>query len=147
MYCIRAHSCPEASVYTEMNATSKGISLGIFDTGKNADYEVGSAQPFVELMGRQIPVLKTEGGEWRGVTKGGAVEPEVAFGYMRKSFRHTIGSVIGGMRLLAEAFSPDELNKEGFALYTDFRPNSGGEWGQRGEMRMSTILALRRTLP
>jgi len=136
-----------ASVYTEMNATSKGISLGMFGAGKNADYEVGSAQPFVELMGRQVPVLKTEGGEWRGVTKGGAVEPEVAFGYMQRSFRQTIGSVIGGMRLLAEAFSPDELNREGFALYTQFRPNSGGEWGQRGEMRMSRIIALRRTLP
>jgi len=136
-----------ASVYTEMNATSKGISLGVFDRGKNADYEVGSAQPFVDLIGRRIPVLKTEGGEWRGVAKGGAVDPGIAFGYMQRSFRQTIGSVLGAMRLLAETFSPEELNKEGFELYTEFRPNSGGEWGQRGEMRMSSILALRRPLP
>jgi hypothetical protein len=44
---------PVASVYTEMNAASKGISLGIFDEAKNKDYVAGSAQPYVELMGRK----------------------------------------------------------------------------------------------
>ena len=63
---------------------------------------------------------------------------------MQRSFRQTMGSVFGGMRLLAETFFPEELNKAGFGLYTDFRPNSRGEWGQRGQMRISTILALRR---
>lgn len=42
-----------ASVYTEMNATSKGVSLGLFDESKKRDHEGGSVQPFVELMGRR----------------------------------------------------------------------------------------------
>jgi len=90
-------------------------------------------------------VLKTEIGEWRGVVKGGAVEPGNAFGYMQRSFRHTLGSVIGSMRLLAASYPADELNSKGFGLYAEFRPNSSG-WGQRAEMRMETVLGLRKTV-
>ena len=45
--------------------------------------------------------------------------------------------------MLAESFPPKELNEKGFSLYADFRPDSEG-WGQRGEVRCSTILGLRK---
>ena len=41
-----------ASVYTEMNASSKAVALGIFHKDKDTDYVAGSSQPYVELMGR-----------------------------------------------------------------------------------------------
>lgn len=46
---------PTASVYTEMNAISKGASLGIYKQGRDrgSDAEVGGSQPYVELMGRR----------------------------------------------------------------------------------------------
>ncbi len=47
------------------------------------------------------------------------------------------------MRLLAESYSPEDLNKLGFSLYTEFRPEVN-EWGGRGEVRCETILSLRR---
>ena len=45
-----------ASAYTEMNATAKGASLGIYDKKKEIGMEPGSgtAQPHVELMGRRM---------------------------------------------------------------------------------------------
>jgi len=45
-----------ASAYTEMNATTKGVSLGIYDKNKEKGMEPGSgtAQPHVELMGRRM---------------------------------------------------------------------------------------------
>jgi len=43
-----------ASVYTEMNASSKGVALGIFNKDKDTDYDAGSSQPYVELMGRKM---------------------------------------------------------------------------------------------
>ena len=67
--------------------------------------------------------MKTETGEWRGIVKGHAAEPETvsvatlmwygngndrfmgrnqAYGYMQRSFRHLLGSVMGAMRLLEE---------------------------------------------
>lgn len=67
---------------------------------------------------------------------------------MSRAFKHTLGSVVGAMRLLAESYAdPSELNANGFALYRDFRPDSGGGtagWGKRAEMRMSSLLSLRR---
>jgi len=139
----RAEALSVASVYTEMNASSKGVALGIFDKDKNTDYIAGSSQPYVELMGRTIPVMKTETGEWRGIIKGHVVESETAYGYIQRSFRHLLGSVMGAMKLLEESYSPEELNRNGYDLYCQFRPGQG-EWGQRGEMRMQTLLDLRR---
>lgn len=48
-----------ASAYTEMNAISKGVSLGIFDQGKGKGVEVvkGASQPYVDLMGRRYVFL------------------------------------------------------------------------------------------
>ncbi|RPD67196.1 hypothetical protein L227DRAFT_619426 [Lentinus tigrinus ALCF2SS1-6] len=47
-----------ASVYTEMNAISKGVSLGIYEPGtqklKGADASRTGSQPYVELMGRRL---------------------------------------------------------------------------------------------
>jgi hypothetical protein len=45
-----------ASAYTEMNATAKGASLGIYDKKKEVGMEPGrgTAQPHVELMGRRM---------------------------------------------------------------------------------------------
>jgi len=131
------------SVYTEMNASSKGISLGIFDESKNHDYEAGSTQPFVELMGRKIPVLEGEAGEWRGIIKGSPVEPKSPFGYIQRSFRQTMPWAMGAMRLLADSFDDSaELNKRGYDLYCKFRPENE-RWGKKTEMRMESILQLR----
>ncbi|KAG2013578.1 hypothetical protein CC2G_010476 [Coprinopsis cinerea AmutBmut pab1-1] len=44
-----------ASVYTEMNAISRGVSIGLYKSGKDRGMEVSrsGSQPFVELMGRR----------------------------------------------------------------------------------------------
>lgn len=44
------------------------------------------------------------------------------------------------------SFPPEELNKRGFYLYADFRPETN-EWGGRGEVRCAAILNLRRKAP
>jgi hypothetical protein len=45
----------EASVYTEMNAISKGVSLGLFDKSRKKEIEPikHSTQPYVDLLGRR----------------------------------------------------------------------------------------------
>ena len=53
--------------------------------------------------------------------------------------------VLGAMRLLAETYSPTELNKIGFSLYADFRPEAT-DWGARSEMRCEKILALQKKI-
>ena len=45
-----------ASVYTEMNAISKGVSLGIYEASKNRGMEAtkSGSQPYVDIMGRRL---------------------------------------------------------------------------------------------
>lgn len=50
---------------------------------------------------------------------------------------------MGALRLLSESFSPQQINKLGWSLYTDFRPDADG-WGQRGEVKCTSILSLRK---
>jgi hypothetical protein len=47
--------CREASVYTEMNAISKGVSLGLFDESQKKEIEPikDGTQPYVDLLGRR----------------------------------------------------------------------------------------------
>ena len=65
------------------------------------------------------------------------------FSYIRRAFAQTTPAVVGAMRLLALTLEPNELNQDGFRLYCDFRPASEG-WGKKTEMRMESILALRK---
>jgi hypothetical protein len=54
------------------------------------------------------------------------------------------------MRMLANAFTLDDLNKRGYSLYCDFRPdvNNGPQgWGAKGTVAMKTILNLRPVIP
>ncbi|EGU12562.1 hypothetical protein RTG_01095 [Rhodotorula toruloides ATCC 204091] len=150
-----------AHVFTDLNATSKGVSLGLM--GPEAlKVEVGPSQPFVDILGRKVPVLSTQTGEWRAISKGHVADPSKAFAYMRGAFRQQLGAVVGAMRLLAASFSPKELNEmarnlcllhsnaltrfsQGYHLYLDFRPESDG-WGKKADLRMSSILDLRRHL-
>lgn len=133
-----------AHVFTDMNAASKGVSLGIYGPEANK-IEVGPSQPFVDILGRKVPVLSTENGEWRAISKGHVADPSKAFAYMRGAFRQQLGAVIGSMRLLAASFPQHELNAKGYGLYLEFRPDVDG-WGKKAELKMSTILDLRRHL-
>ncbi|SGY67428.1 BQ5605_C004g02774 [Microbotryum silenes-dioicae] len=130
-----------AQVYTDMNATSKGVSLGIMKDSA-LDLHIGSSQPFVDIMGRKVPVLSTATGEWRAITKGVVADPQKAFAYVQRAFRQQMGAIVGAMRLLAQSYDPIELNNKGYGLYIEFRPEVK-EWGERAELFCTTLLDLR----
>lgn len=89
------------------------------------------------------PLYQTANSQWRALSAGAPVSPTSAFSYVTRALRQTAPNIVGALRLLAESFPPKELNEKGFSLYADFRPQSEG-WGQRGEVRCSTILGLRK---
>jgi len=149
-----------ASVYTEMNAISKGVSLGIYDKKREADLKAvhasGGAQPYVDLLGRRVPLYRTASGSWHAFTTedssgsttpgGGGAPPGAAYSYITRALRQTAPAVLGAMLLLAESYDPVELNRVGFGLYADFRPDVTG-WGKRGELKCETLLRLRKKGP
>ncbi|KAI0092018.1 hypothetical protein BDY19DRAFT_990766 [Irpex rosettiformis] len=133
-----------ASVYTEMNAISKGVSIGIYSKDKKDGVEAdkGGSQPYVDLMGRR-PLFQMQDESWRALSSDTPVSPASGFSYISRSLRQTAPFIVGALRLLADAYTPDELNKHGFSLYTEFRPEVKG-WGGRGEVRCEKILQLRK---
>jgi len=141
-----------------MNAVSKGVSLGIYDKRREAALNIaqtgGGSQPYVDLLGRRVPLYRTASGSWRAFTTedssgnstpgGGGAAPGAAFSYITRALRQTAPAVLGAMRLLAESYDdPMELNRMGFTFYADFRPDVN-EWGGRGVLKCETILGLRR---
>lgn len=142
----REESLSIASVYTEANAVSKGVSLGLIEERRRNDIETlpEGKQPYVDLMGRRIPLYQTRKSKWLALSGGSPVSPSTAFSYISRSFRQTAPYVMGSLRLLAESYSAPKLNELGYSLYADFRPAVDG-WGKRGELRCGRILSLRET--
>ncbi|KAF9247293.1 hypothetical protein BU15DRAFT_84810 [Melanogaster broomeanus] len=132
------------SVYTEMNAVTKGVSLGLIDESRKKEIEPipGEKQPYVDLMGRR-PLYQTQSSKWRALVGGSPALPSAAFSYISRAFRQTTPHVVGALRLLAASYPPPELNRIGFSLYADFRPTVDG-WGKRGEVPCERILSLRK---
>lgn len=89
------------------------------------------------------PLYQTQLSKWRAFVCGSPAIPSTAFSYISRAFRQTTPYIIGALRLLAESYPPNELNKVGFSLYADFRPTVDG-WGKRGEVRCECILSLRK---
>ncbi|TFK55947.1 hypothetical protein OE88DRAFT_1622012 [Heliocybe sulcata] len=137
-----------ASVYTEMNAITKGVNIGIYKESKKSEVSEpakGGSQPYVDLMGRS-PLYQTASNDWLGMAANKPTPPSSAYSYITRSLRQTTPHIVGAMRLLAESYDPEELNRKGFGLYCDFRPEVGG-WGERGEVKCEKILELRKRKP
>ena len=89
------------------------------------------------------PLYRSQNGQWRALSNGAPVQPSVAFSYISRAFRQTTSHIMGALRLLAESYTPEELNGMAWALYAQFRPEVN-EWGKRSEVSCSKILALRK---
>ncbi|PPQ98513.1 hypothetical protein CVT24_004004 [Panaeolus cyanescens] len=136
LHFSRAEALSIASVYTELNALTKGISLGLY----HKDVDRGEEAP---KDGAQPPLYKTQSGQWRALSNGEPSQPSSAYSYLSRSFRQTTPHIIGALRLLADSYDEKELNIKAWSLYADFRP-SVKEWGKRSEVRYDVILGLRK---
>jgi hypothetical protein len=94
-------------------------------------------------MGRRVPLYRTQGGQWRALSNGHPVPPTTAFSYICRAFRQTTRYVIGALKLLADSYTPQELNSKAWDLYAEFRPEVN-EWGKRSQLSCKTILDLRK---
>ncbi|WVF68646.1 hypothetical protein IAT40_003416 [Kwoniella sp. CBS 6097] len=111
--------------------------------GKGRDMErrtdvAGSAQPWVQLM-RAKPIIERPDGTCRAIQKGEPVGPGQAYLYITKAFKDYTPHVMGAMKLVADSYEPDELNRLGIHLYNEFKPDVV-EWGQKGTLELVKVL-------
>jgi hypothetical protein len=133
---------------TGLNAQAKGRHLGIYhqrepqaSSDKAPTRRAGRA---VELMGREIPVMKTAEG-LRAVSKGAPVSAESAERYLQTKFGPDLERVRRAMGELAGAFEPADLGRRAFALYEKFRPNippGVKGWGAKGRLELALMRRL-----
>jgi hypothetical protein len=134
-----------------LNAYSKGARLGIYAPPEERPHEPLPPLPKgvrkvreVALLGRVIHVGDTPKGP-RAIAKGEIVKAEAVERYLRSRFGDALAGMRGEMRRLASRFTPEELNREGFHLYEQFRPTvPPGErgWGAKGVLDVAKIRAL-----
>jgi hypothetical protein len=131
-----------------LTAQSKGQRLGIY---KPVPQEVKKARSrkrgeefLVEICGRQVPVINTQDGI-RAVVKNQPVESKSVERYLESKFGESLGSARAAMRDLSKAFRPEQLMKNGFSLYEQFRPaipEGVTGWGAKGKLDIDRIRSL-----
>jgi hypothetical protein len=133
---------------TGLNAQTKGQHLGIY-TKTQVRREKGEERKLgprdeVELMGREIPVVRTPEGV-RAVNKDRLMLPESTQAYLESKFGEHLGAVRAAMEELARSMKPDVLAARAFALYAQFRPQipEGVKgWGAKGKLDPDLIRSL-----
>jgi hypothetical protein len=131
-----------------LNAQSKGRRLHIFEapeTGKGKKRP--AARPAAEvvlLLGRSVPVVKTQDGV-RAREKDHPMDPDAVERYLAQKFGDALADVRSAMQALARAFPPARLDEVGFGLYEEFRPDipeGRRGWGAKGTLNLDAIRAL-----
>jgi len=98
----------------------------------------------VELLGRQVPVVKTKEG-WRAVAKDAPLQPTAVQRYLESKFKDALPVFREAMERLAASLPPKTLEHEAYGLYEKFRPAiPAGEagWGKAGVLSVATIEGL-----
>jgi hypothetical protein len=91
-------------------------------------------------------LVRTEQG-LRALRKDKQVSPASVRKYLASKFGDALPDVKAAMKLLATAFTPEELGQRGYELYEQFRPviPAGVRgWGAKGNLDLGKIRALAR---
>ena len=135
-----------------MTAHAKGVRLGIYaqpaDTGTKPALPKpgggkGDAREFL-LLGRIVHIANTKDGP-RAINKGEIAKPAAVEKYLRSKFGDHLDAARSAMESLAATLPPTELNKIGFHIYEQFRPEVPPDekgWGAKGVLDLERISKL-----
>jgi hypothetical protein len=131
---------------TGLNAQAKGQHLGIYTRveRRKGRGEESPKRDTVDLMGREVPVLRTAKGI-RAVNRDKPILPETCQVYLESKFGECLQIVRAAMEELARSQKPDVLEARAFTLYAQFRPQipEGVKgWGAKGKLDCAAIRSL-----
>jgi hypothetical protein len=130
------------------SARAKARRLGMSDEKQEAEErharaaELKPRRQTIRLLGRDIPVIAADDGTLRAEDGGKPASAKSVQSYIARAFGYRLGEARAAMETLAASLPPDELNRVGFRLYEQFRPDvpQGAEgWGAKGELRLERI--------
>src|SRR5689334_5958186 len=116
-----------ASAVAGTAARAKARRLGIAEAQASQEGAAPRGAPAgrssVRLLGREVPVTQEGGVLLAAEGDGRAASPAGVDNYIRRAFGDRLPEVRGAMEALAAGFDPEELNRIGFRLYEQFRPD------------------------
>jgi hypothetical protein len=133
-----------------LNAQSKGRRLGIYEEKSEEEKdeerkkEAAARPEFVEILGRDVPTVKTPQG-LRAAVSGEPIQPASVDKYLKQKFKADLDDTTAAMQALAKAYAPGDLDRRAFGLYEKFRPQipEGTKgWGAAGELDLDYIRSL-----
>ncbi len=133
-----------------LNAQSKGRRLGIYGekSEEEKEKETKKKKPvkteFIEILGRDVPAIKTPKG-LRAAVKGEAIYAESVETYLKQKFGENYEDVRAALQKLAKAYTAKQLKSKAYDLYEKFRPEipEGTKgWGAKGELDLDYIRSL-----
>jgi hypothetical protein len=135
-----------------LNAQAKGRRWGIIEEptdAREAREPSGRGRepgkPFlVALLGRSVPSVTTKDG-LRATLKGQPIDPNSVKRYLAQRFGEELANVRAAMEDLAQAYPPQQLAAQAYALYERFRPEvpEGKQgWGAAGQLDLDVIRSL-----
>src|SRR5690349_13340968 len=131
-----------ASAVAGTAAHAKARRLGIAEEHPPADEarpHRPAARQSVPLLGREVPVTRGPGGVLLAAEADGKpAQPERVQRYVARAFGNRLAEVRQAMQELAASLAPEALNRTGFRLYEQFRPEvpeGVRGWGAKGELR------------
>lgn len=131
-----------------LNAQSKGRKLGIYEEKteeeKKEDKKPAKKVEFIEVLGRDVPAVKTPRG-LRAAIKGEAIHSGSVEAYLKQKFGEDLEDTRAAMEKLAKAYTPKQLESKAYDLYEKFRPEipEGKKgWGAKGELDLEYIRSL-----
>jgi hypothetical protein len=145
----RAEALTLGRAVAGLNAYSKGVALGVFTPSpaevREQRRRMRPADTFsVELLHRAVRAVRTPEGI-RALSKQHPIEPESVERYLAEKFGDALEEVREAMVQLARAREPEQLTRDAYALYEQFRPQippGRKGWGAAGALRLDAIRAL-----
>jgi hypothetical protein len=135
-----------ASAVAGTAARAKAQRLGIAEERDQAkDGAAMRQRETTRLLGKDVRLSHDASGVVLADAGDGKPAPAAPVAaYIAKAFGSRLSEVRDAMDALAARYEPDELNRLGFRLYEDFRPDipEGVKgWGVKGELRLDRIKA------
>lgn len=125
-------------------AQAKARRLGLAEESSHRDDAAPLApRETARLLGRQVPLTHDADGQVLADAGGGKPAPAAPIeAYVIRAFGHHLPQVRAAMEELAARYDPQELNRIGFRLYEQFRPEVPKDvtgWGARGELDLEMV--------
>ena len=142
-----ALSLASAVAGTAAHAKARRLGLAEDREKPRGDMPEAAAPPRrVRLLGKDIPLADADGFKLAAGSDGKPAPAAPVRNYLSRAFGARLAEARDAMETLAASLPPEELNRVGFRLYEQFRPEvpEGVKgWGAKGELRLERIQAAR----